>query len=349
MPISFDEFCLNSQDELNRVAGENGNPLMKRTKTGFIDALRSPENTQGVQIIDMLDKGDGKTHRAQVKYLKPDGTSDAGDTITDICDDAGTAKAYTYDEPEITLQVQSDPSLLTESQMRELCESGSEFRIKLMNGAMDSIITRMNQRLIPLFVAGAGKFNGGDAGPNSYAFLNNDSGIIQPDLNGEVYMMRDYDNSGASGRPIVVGDGNIDHYRRLQKYGCCNGVGLDNNQIADFDFYYDRFMNGILSNASEDNMFFVWAPRAAQLLTKTINKGEFAKSGSDFTYGTITDPMTGIEFDMELQYDKCSPRGYRFKMSLRYDLWQLPLDMFKSTDTDRYQVNYNFLFAATIG
>jgi len=347
MPISFDEFCLNLQENLNAVAGENGNPILNRQPTGFIDALVSSENTAGMEVDSLLDKGDGKINTVQLKYLKPDSVSDATSTITDLCEEEGVEHAYVYDEPELTEEVASSVTLVTEDQIRTLCESGQEFWNRLVLGKMNSVMRKMNETLIAQFVSGAGNFWNGDAGPNSYAFLNNDSGIYSPDVNGEVMMMRDIQNTGAVGRPIVVGGGNIDHYRRLQQYGCCNNVGLDNSKIADFDFYYDQFMDSVLASASEDNMFFAWAPRAAQLLTKCYNKGQFAKTGSDFTFNTIVDPRTGIEYDFELFYDKCSPRGYKMRLSLRYGLWQLPLDMFKSTD-DRYQVNYNMLFAATV-
>lgn len=347
MPISFDEFCLNAQDVLNAAAGENGNPNLNRQKTGFIDALVSPENTAGMEVDSLLDKGDGKINRVQLKYLKPDAVADSTSTITDLCDETGVEHAYVYDEPELTEEVASSVTLVTEAQIRTLCESGQEFWQKILFGKFNSLMRTMNATLIPQFVLGAGDFWNGDVGPNSYAFLNNDTGMVQPDLNGEVDMMTDIENTGMTGRPIIVGGGNIDKYVKLSKYGCCNSGGLDNAMTADFDFYRDQFMDGILSNASENNMFFAFAPRSAQLLTKPYNKGQFAKVGSDFTFGTLTDPRTGIEYDFELFYDKCSPRGYKMRLSLRYGLWQLPLDMFKSTD-DRYRINYNLLFAATI-
>lgn len=349
MAIELADFCLHTQLELEAIAGDNGNPMNNRQPIGFLDGLMSDANRESVTIEDVLDRGDGKAPTVSIKYMSPDAVADSTDTITDLCDETGVAHVYKFAEPEITREIASEVKLLTEDQFRTLCDPTMEgFRTKLIQGAMNSLLQRMDRALIPDYVAGAGGFVAGDAGPKSYPFLNNDSGIIQIDPNGWIKMMRDYENSGATGVPIIVADGNFDHYARLAEIGCCNQLGqqLGANR-REGQYWYDRNMDIVLSDASEDNLFFVWAPGAAQFIQRNINRGDFRKVGSDFLFDTFTDVRTGIEFDFELYYDKCSPRGYKFRLSTRYGLFQLPLDMFKSTD-DRYQINYNFLFAATI-
>jgi len=348
MAIELADLCLHTQEELERVAGENGNPMNNRQPAGMIEALMSDANRDGIEVSDLLDKGDGKLNTVSLKYMKPDAISDSSDTITDLCDEAGVAHTYVYTEPELTREVQSETKLLTEDQFRTLCDPSAEaFRTKLIMGAMNSVILRMDRAMITDYVAGAGGFIDGDAGPNSYAFLNNDSGINAVDPNGFISMMIDYENTGAVGRPIIVADGNFHRYAKLEDLGCCNQLGQNIAGSMEGSYYYDRQIDSTLTDASENNLFMVWAPGAAQMLNKNYNRGDFRKVGSDFLFDTITDPRTGITFDFELYYDKCNPRGYRFNIKTRYGLFQLPLDMFKAGD-QRFGINFNFLFAATV-
>lgn len=345
MPISFEEFCYNAQADLNAVAGENGNPLLNRQPTGLLDALMSSQNTMGTEIDQLYDKGDGQAAKVQLKYLQPDTIDDSVDTISDICDETGTPSAYIFDEVDLTLEVQSQTKLLTEDQMRTLCETGSEFRTKLIAQTMNSLVKRINRKLIlPFYNGVGGLLNGAGAQGTEYNFLYRD-GIIQIDPEGVIDMMRDLMDTGMNGSPIVVGGGNIKKYADLKGIACCNNFGSDPSRLDEFIFYYDNDIDPVVTGPSDGNPFFVFAPGAAQFLSKPYNKGQYRKVNDSFMYDTITDPISGLEFDIDLIYNECKPRGYKFQMSLRFDLWQMPLTLFQAGD-QREAINYNWQFQA---
>lgn len=349
MAITNDEFCYTVMRELGEVAGTNGDPLRNRQPTGLLDALRSTENTSGTEVDRLYDSGDGKTKKVILKHIIPDAVADTATTITDICDDDGTAAAWNYTDVEIGLEVQSAVKKLTADQMRVLCETESEWRMKLIGQMLNSVHKKLNQTLVSPFYAGVGGILGGNGAPGeSYEFLFRDT-LLQINPEGVMDMMQDLGDTGMVGLPIVVGGGNIKKYADLKGIACCNALGLDVSQVQDFLLYYDNDVDAQLANASENNMFFVFAPGAAQFVDKPFYQGEFRRITDDSIRDTITDPISGLTWDFRAKYDDCTDDGeWTIKLSLHYDVWQLPLTLFKSTD-DRYKINYNWAFKATEG
>lgn len=346
MAITNDEFCLTVMRELNEVAGDNGDPLRNRQVTGLLDALKSPDNTMGMEVDRLYDQGDGKAHKVLLKYLVPDSISQTTNTITNICDETGEETAYVYDEVALDYETQSAIKKLTVAQMRTLCETGNEFRAKIIQGMMNSVIKKINQTIIAPFEAGAGGILGGSGTTGtSYNVLYDGGGIVEVDPNGYLDMTQNIQDTGLIGTPIVVGGGNIKRYMDLSGIACCNGFGQDVSQLSGLQFYYDNDIQTILGTPSSGgDDFFVFAPGAAQFVDKPMNQGQFREIHDHYIYDTITDPVSGLTFDFDAYYDTCE-RIWKWKMSLHYGLWQLPLDLFKSAD-NRYKVNFNFAFKA---
>lgn len=345
MAITNDEFCRTVMRELAEMVGEQGDPLRNRQKTGLLDALTSPSNTDGGRVDNVIDMGDGKPKKAIFKWLQPDAVSDASDGILDLCDEEGEASAYNYDEVSIDYSVSSKVHSLDEAQMRELCETGSEFRSKLIGGALNSVHKKLNQTLIAPFYVGAGGIKGGNGAKNTAYDLLYRDGLVQIDPEGQIEMMRDLMDAGVSGMPIFIGGSRLDTYMKLQQIACCNSYGADPSEQQDLLFFYDNDMQTILGtpSAAGDN-FFVFQPGAAQLISIPYNKGEFRKANDLFIHDTIIDPLSGLEWDFNLKYDDCD-RKYKFMISLRFGLWQIPTTLFKAGD-DRRGINYNFAFLA---
>ena len=344
MAITNDNFCLTVMQDLADVAGTNGDPLKNRQKTGLLDGLLSQRNTAGVDINRNFDKGDGKNNKVIVKYLKPDSSTEVSETITNLCDVSGASTSYNYDEVALTLEAQSPVKALTESEMRELCEEGSDFRLKLIGTSINALDKKINQMLIEPFYAGAGGIlNGNGNVGQSYDLLYRD-GMVQLNPEGFVLMMRDLMDTGMEGMPIIVGGGNLDMAMKLQQIACCNAFGADPSQMADMLYYYDNDILTILSEPSDENAFFVFAPGAAQFVDRAQNVGQFRKINDLFIHDTIVSPVTGLTYDFNLKYDDCTAL-YKWKISKKFDLWQLPTTLFKPAD-DRFGINFNFVFQA---
>ena len=343
--VTYDELCLTTSKELmeGTAAGELS---ARRQPTGLLSGLLSDQNTANTTIQPDYSK-DGKNNIVALKYLKPDAEDDTSDAETSICDDAGESTAYTWTDVTADQWAQSRTMKLTFEEMRALCETGSEFRNKLLMNAMDSINRKINSGLIALFDAGAGGILGGSGATGTeYQMLYRDA-LLQVDPEGWIKMMQDLNDVGIMDAPILAGGGNLKKYADLQGISCCNDLGVDPSQLPDSNIYYDNQISTVLTGPSYDNPFFAWAPGAAIFVSKPKNVGQFRMVGDTFIFDTIVDPVTGLRYDFDMDFDKCD-KVYKIRIGLNYGLFQLPLDMFKTTD-GRSEVNFNWSFRATEG
>lgn len=351
MAITNDNLCLTIMEDFAAMAGEANDPMKNRQKTGLLDSLVSPVNVNGTEIEASYAPGDGKAHKVIVKYMSPDAEADVDDTVTNICDDECVTTAYKYDEVTLTLASQSEVKCLTEAQMRELCESGPEFRTKIINGMYNSLARKINSKIITPFYNGAGGLLSGNGAIGTEFDLLFQATGGQPEIYnyGEILMRRALEDAGLMSTPIIVGSNNIDTWRSLKAIGCCNDYGQDNgaSNIGDYNFFYDNQLNTVLTAPSDsgDDAFYVYAPGMAQFVSKPLNVGQFRRITDDTIFDTITDPRTGLVYDFEMIYDRCT-RTWKWKLYLNYDLWQAPLDLYESNDS-RYKINQNWVFQAT--
>lgn len=334
-------------EELAAVAGTNGDPLRARNKTGLLDALVSQVNTDGTKVDQLYDKKNGKNNKVILEYISPDGVNLVTDEITNICTDTGTEEVYKYDEVDLTLEVQSDIKKFTWQQMRDLCEDNNSFRAKLFAIMANSITKKMNQMLITPFSAGVGGLLGGNGATNTlYNMIIEHGAGGQQEINtiGIINLNRDLMDTGMTGAPIVVSGGNFYNYTQLKDIACCNNYGADPGMQSDLIYFYDNDMQTVLADPStSDDPFFVFAPGAAQLLTKPRYQGDFKFVDGTSIRDTFIDPVSGITFDFESERN-CDME-WVMKLSLRFDLWQLPLDLFKTGDP-RSKINYNWMLQA---
>jgi len=349
MAITNDNFCLTVMRELGEVAGQNGDPLRNRQVTGLLDALRSDSNTLGSEVETLERPGD-KTRNVILKHLQPDSVADSSDAITNICTDTGVSSAWLYTDVALSREIQSATKILTSDQMRTLCEDDSTWRMKLIGQMLNSVHKLLNQSIITPFSLGTGGLlNGDGAQATSYQMLYRD-GLLQIDPEGIIDMMRDLQDTGMVGLPIVVGGGNIKKYADLKGIACCNQFGSNPQDLSEFQLFYDNDLNTILTSPSDTgNSFYAFAPGAAQFLNVPQYVGARRRVTDESIRDTIVDPVSGIEWDFRASYDDCVAGGqWKLKLEMVWDLWQQPLTLFKAAD-DRYKINYNYWFNATEG
>jgi len=341
MNIDVADFCATLQQDLADLAGNNYK-AMAREATGFFDSLVSPDNRAGFSQELQLDGGDGKNKQVIVRYIQPGVYSEAGTSATNICTDDGEEVTETRTIEDITRFRRSPILTFTNAAMRDLCDAPSEYRAKVLATRMSALVRSINRDLIGLANAAAGTHLGGDALAKDVNLIQaSGTGQISADYTGEVDLLEEMADLGVM-NPIVVGAGNLAKYARLQGIGCCNDYGQDLSQVGDFSFYRDRDVPSVIASA---NNFLAYAPGAVQLVTWNANKGEFAMNHDHFAHTTMIDPVTGIEFDFEMNYDRCD-KVWKIGLSLNYDLFTLPVNMFKDAD-ERDAINYLWLFNGT--
>ena len=138
---------------------------------------------------------------------------------------------------------------------------------------------------------------------------------------------------------MMIGSGNFDLYAKTQQIACCNSTtGTDLAQWVDYQYYNDRFVEGIVGA----NHFLVLAPGAVQLVTWNKYVGDYAKRNDVFEHGTLTDPFSGLTYDLKVHYDDCIDQ-YVIKFQLNWTMFFIPANAFSAGD-DLFGVNYTFDF-----
>lgn len=359
MAIEVSQFCEYAQIDINDAV-EQGRPLSLRQTTGLLSALLSTQNVSASGDIQaVIDPGTGHTKFMDIRFTTPEAEADSvsnGEGASGGVCEAGEPIVDLFDRVEIDLVARSRVIELSEAQMRTMCEKTfSERRAKYIQGMLDSITRKINSVLIGEFFAGVGGFIGGIPAGKSIDVL--DAGPpISVIADGEIEMMQDYTDSGAVGKPLVIGMGNMYNYVKRVGIGCCNQTGMQVDQLAQFDFYYDNQILSVLGGPSSANEFFVLQPGAANFLSANRNAGDFRRNNDQEVFDIFVDPVTGLTFDFYQVYVRCpeatesNPDGdpvYRLSLKLNFGLWQMPLTLFKATD-NRFEVNFNFMYEAAM-
>lgn len=350
MAIELEELCYTYVQTLADVAGQHY-PANKRQQTGFIDSLLSVENKSMAQTEELgLDRGNGKDAQVALRYIKPATDDEMGDEEASVCE-AGTETADTWDLVSLTKITSSPVMSFTKESMRKLCEGTEERKQAVIMSHMDGFFRAINKVAIGLYEANVGAFMDGSTS-KTISLLNEDSGgRISADPFGETLIIEEFRDMGFSGKPLVVGAGHLSQYASLQKIGCCNQWGQQINlALANMLYYRDRDVDNIIGNpltsTTDKNWIIAYAPGAIQLVSRPKNKGEFETIHPHSVETTVIDPITGLEIDMEMYYDRCD-KEFKVAFNLNWDLWFLPLTMYKAGD-DRYGTNNSLLFKSEL-
>lgn len=330
--MAFTEgICEKVQQSLNETASDK--PSLKRTVTGYLDAIQSDLNTSGITKV-AIDPGTGKKKTVRLKYIKRH--ADESDIITTKKTDCSTDVEPTpFDEDvDITEYIGTPGIKFDRAQMRKLCEPDSTYMQEQINAHINTLVVSLNKKLITAQATNFGKFLGGD----TYKVVTLLKNGGAPYFKGEADIMEAFADVDWTGKPIVIGDGNLAQYVRQTSIGCCNNDGVDLSQAGNMAYFRDRFVQGIVG----DNTFIGMVPGMVQLLTWNEYVGSYAAEEGTFSHGTIIDPMTGLKLDMRWHFNDCDDT-FSVNLGLWYKLHFLPTDAFDSAD-DLYGYNGTLKF-----
>ena len=316
--------CVAVQSSLNELLNNN-DPALKRTQVGYLQALVSPQNTAGVNIVP-IDPGNGKKKKVRITWIQRGTVSDIVHTDAETCD-AQVFPEPLEDDIEVTQFIATKWFGFNEDDMRLLCESDASYRGRVMSSKLDILMVELNKKLIALQSANFGNFNPIIyTGFKDVTMLNNAGDGIS--YLGEAQVQTDFQYLDSNAKPIVIGAGNLNLYAKMAKIGCCNDLGQDLSQAGQMDFFFDRHVNSILGA----NHFIGLVPGYVQLLTWNKYVGSYRKENDVFSAGTVVDPYTGVTVDMKWVYDYDCAEQYKVRFSLHYDMWFIPTDSFASGD-----------------
>lgn len=331
--------CEKIQTALIDLLGQKA-PQVKRTQVGFLQAVTSPQNTAGIEIVP-VDPGNGKYKQVRIKYIQRGISTD----ITNV-KVAGCATTLEKEPKEQIVAVTRYLGTLglkfTESEMRKLCEADSAYMAQVINAEIDPLVVELDKAMITLQNANFGLFN-----PDISPLLFKDVPLLVNATKaayyyGEALIMEDIENIDAGNvRPLVIGSGILGIYARMTGIGCCNDLGQDLSQAGNLDFFRDRFVPTILGAEH----FILLIPGYVQLLTWNEYVGEYFKENDVFSHSTIVDPVTGIKFDMKWHYNDCDD-FYFVQFGINWDMWWLPTNAFAAGD-ELEGVNFTLHYRAT--
>jgi hypothetical protein len=320
--MAFTEgLCEKVQEALNNTTTDK--PSTHRTQTGYLDAIQSGINTAGAKKVP-IDPGTGKKKTVRLTYIKRH--ADETELITTKKTDCSTdvEPAPFEEDVEITSYLGTPGIKFDRAQMRKLCQPDSEYMQEQMMAHINTLIVGLNKKLITAQAANFGDFMGGDTFKVVTLLKNSDS---KPNFHGEAEIMEHFADVDWSGKPIVVGMGNLALYARQVGIGCCNDAGLNLAQAGNLNFFRDRFVEGILGA----NAFVGLVPGMVQLLTFNEYVGDYAAEEGTFTHGTIVDPVSGLKIDLRWHFNDCDDT-FSLNLGLWYKLHFIPTDAYASTD-----------------
>jgi hypothetical protein len=338
--IALEDFCQTIQQDVSDLAGSNY-PAFKREHVGFLDAVMSPANRSGYNQEYLVDGGDGKLKQILEEWIKPVPVSEMATTMQNICTPTDMIEPSRRVRT-LTGFVSTKVMTFTKAQLRKLCDQPGEYRAKIIAAHMSSLFRKLNQGMLAKYKLQEGTFLNGVAAGKEVALIDKSNPIWQMDPNGVASIMDDMAAMGASGRPIMVGNGLIKRYVDLANIGCCNAYG-QNNATADegFDFYVDYDLAAAVGGSGASDAFLAFAPGAVQMATYSQNRGEFEVVHSHMVESTIVDPFTGITLDYEMRYDQCI-KAWTLVFYLHYDVFLLD-DLFEHGDY-REGINYAYRY-----
>ena len=323
--------CQNLQVNLNDVAGSNA-PQHVYKRQGYLDAIVSSENTAGVEMLPI--PTNGKYRKVQVNYANRGVEAEVSLSCSNNC---SSENERTPLETIVDVDNCLETSLLfSEDEMRKLCEADSLWVSQTIMAQMNAINVALDKQMLALQASNFGMFADGTS-LKSVKLFEDTSNASRAIATAQI--RHAYDMTGASGAPMLIGGGNLDLFAKVNQIACCNSTtGTDLARWTDYMYFHDRFAESVFGT----NAFAVLAPGAVQLVTWNRYVGDYAKRNDVFEHGTITDPFTGLTYDLKVHYDDCADT-WVVKLQLHWTMFFIPSNAFASGDANE-GINYTFNF-----
>lgn len=311
--------CNKIQTNILRVFGPNA-PARKRRKLGFLQFIRSAYNTTGFEQLQPNGGIPGKRRGIIMKYRDAycfDTAKVARDCVNNY-DAEPIPLETTYDvgaNPYQPVDGSNRPLnlLFDDDEMAKLCEGNAEWFTDNVIDWIARMTENIDKALLAEMASKFGKFADGST-EKSVPLYANVGAINQPLRTATNKIITEFDDILAFGTPVIVGNGNIVNYNRDLNNACCNNYGVNMATNGLWYLFQDQYAESIWG----DDRFGVFSPGAVQLVTWSRYKGR-EKDNDIFSQGVITDPVTGLEFDIKVIYDYNCEK-WRVKLYLYADL-----------------------------
>ena len=317
------------------------NPVNKTGHLGTLRTIMDPLNTRGY-LQNRIDVKNGTKREVELVYTPRISENDVLVGSRPNCQGGTvygeTSETYSLADTDLIRIPFNIPIIDLANREQDLDSYVAEQFLR----AIRSLTRKLNSEAVAALGVLKGNFADGVTGPVSVAVRS--GSVYLPDPAVKIGMEYDKAEGRDNGTPIVLGGGYIAEWFRAKEAACCASTNVLLDEYVDnvpMIHVYDPTIEKVLGGQN----FMVLSPGAVQMLTWNQFKGSNAAriDVQSYQFGTIIDPVTGIECDYTAIFDcgvwKCDVSIYRKFVAL-------PDDVFRLGD-DLRGVNYIMPFVAT--
>ncbi len=275
---------------------------------------------------------EGKKRQLKVNYYPPICT-DNGTGTENLCD-SGQSIAPKQEYFEIKESTASAVYQLNRDDIRFVdgAYSFSDHAKAAINAALPAVRRKLAVAIANKMTANVGLLPDGNA-KRMLPFLDKQNGVVNPMGLWEVE--RTFRDSGFS-NPFIVGGTDVFHWRKAVEIGGISDKGQNVSQMGRSNAYYDSLVNDAFGDDTTEHVM-AFDPQMLKFVSFNRNAGIFAtdlqnidaidtiyqRGGTDYIQGVMADPVTGLLWDLNVNYDKCNYR-WTFQWKLEWDIFFLP-------------------------
>lgn len=318
--------CATIQDQLNGNFRQLTNQAVEPSP--FLGVLTSEMNAANT-LQRQINTGTGKLRKVEVIYEQRLQEDVVESDATLNCDGGTTPTELSH---EYELDPHAGSSVKWSIAPHDLiyrCEADEIFFARQLQKYIDVLVRKINTDSITKAITLVGNFATSGTDTAKVLTTRNAAGTDTPDVIEKIRF--EYMEMGFMGAPIVFGGSETfyNYFNRMPARCCQTTFGIDigtlyaqNSLMA----VYDRKINSIMGS---DELLSI-APGALQLITwNEFKSSRNTMNLPNVVYGTIVDPVTGLEFDY---YAEFSCGTWNFQLKLAHDVVAMPDDMFAASD-----------------
>jgi hypothetical protein len=319
--------CLDNLIQLESIQGGDFSAAKKRSKIGYLEAITSPLNKMGMAQIPVQEGS--KERLVQVRWGQRAITSQVNTTDDGTCD---TDDFPDFNSTTFSVTKYVDTKFAMDmKQFKKVCMGRSEFFDDVIMRRFDALAKTINGELLTeqLTNFGVNHATGSSATKSVTVFP---AATGAPNASALQELMSDFEvENEFVGTPIIIGAGNIYKFWKTLEVGCCNDAGINMLDLSN-SLGWAPFVDKQVDTIIGANQFIMMEQHAVQFVPFNDYVGEDATSAGDsVARGTITDPKTGVTYDIKVLQDDCSDK-WNVIISLHYDIFFTPLDQYQVDD-----------------
>lgn len=278
----------------------------------------------------------GKKRKVKVSYIAPicNDTEELNDTVCG----SGRVVEPIQDWFEITRTTASDIYQLNAGDIRNIDGEFqfSQYAKEMIRAAMPQVRTRLQNAIAALLVANDGLQPDGNT-LRLLPWVDKSNGVPNP--MGLWEIERIYRDAGLAA-PFVIGGSDAFYWRKAVPIGGVADNGLNVAQMGRTNVYYDSVINTTYADTNYEHVL-TFDPNLLKFVSYSENAGQFATTATsvetmdamysgaaiDFLKGALVDPVTGLLWDLNIDFDKTAndcQGAWKFQWKLRWDIIFMP-------------------------